>query len=151
MSAWLVTPLEPADLEAVRALGELTRAGFDPAEERARPWAKQWVARPARAAPPLGFALTWRAADEVHLLDLAVDPGARRRGIGRALLRAVLEDAERSGAALVVLEVRASNDAALALYGALGFARTGVRRAYYSDNGEDAIVMQKHLAPGDPR
>jgi ribosomal-protein-alanine N-acetyltransferase len=154
VSRWVVTPFLPADLERARTLAKLSGSGFDPGAESERSWAKVWIARAAPEGVPLGLALTWRAADEVHLLDLAVDPDARRRGIGRALLEAVLVDARTSGAALALLEVRAQNAQALALYAALGFVQTGVRRAYYSDNGEDAVVMRLDLsscAIGDPR
>jgi ribosomal-protein-alanine N-acetyltransferase len=154
VSRWVVAPLVPADLERARELARITGSGFDPGAELERSWAKLWVARAPSGSEVLGMALTWRAADEVHLLDLAVDPEVRRQGIGRCLLETVLSDARAGGAALALLEVRASNAAALGLYASLGFVRTDVRRAYYSDNGEDAVVMRLDLsscAIGDPR
>jgi [ribosomal protein S18]-alanine N-acetyltransferase len=107
-----------------------------------------WVARASPGGLPVGCALVWFAADEVHLLDLSVELESRRRGVGRALLRAVVEDGRSAGGRSVLLEVRRSNLAALGLYGSAGFSETEVRRAYYSDNGEDALVMCLDLAVG---
>ena len=74
-----------------------------------------------------------------HLMNVAVDPDRRRRGIGTALIAALLE---RVGPdAQVTLEVRRSNLGALALYERFGFRSAGVRRRYYADNGEDAVIM----------
>ena len=150
VSAFVVTELEPPDFERVRELARLSGSGFDPGAELARAWAKIWVARREAGTTPLGFVLVWRAADELHVIDVAVEPESRRLGIARLLLQRVMADGRASGAAVVLLEVRQSNEAALALYGALGFSRTDVRRAYYSDNGEDAIIMRLDLAIGDP-
>lgn len=150
VSAFVVTELEPPDFERVRELARLSGSGFDPGAELERAWAKIWVARRAAGSPPLGFVLVWRAADELHLIDVAVEPESRRLGIARVLLRHVMAHARANGATVALLEVRQSNEAALALYDALGFIRTSVRRAYYSDNGEDAIIMRLDLAIGDP-
>jgi len=133
------------DVPRVRELALLSGSGFDPAAELERAWAKLWIAREGESADALGFALAWRAADEVHLLDLAVDTSARRRGIGRRLLDAVIAYAREIQGRLVLLEVRRSNVAALGLYHSAGFSVEDVRRAYYSDN-EDAIVMRLELA-----
>ena len=149
VSTFVVTELESPDFERVRELARLSGSGFDPGAELARAWAKIWVARRAAGSPPLGFVLVWRAADELHVIDVAVEPESRRLGIARLLLEQVMADGRASGATVVLLEVRQSNAAALALYGALGFIRTSVRRAYYSDNGEDAISMRLDLAIGD--
>ena len=130
-----------SDCDRIRELAKYSKAGFDPREELERAWAKIWVVRPEPNAEPVGFALAWHAADEVHLLDLAVDPGARRRGVARQLVGAVLGYAREARARLVLLEVRASNAAAIALYQSAGFSENGVRRGYYSDNGEDAVEM----------
>ena len=135
-----------SDCARIRELARHSRASFDPEEELARAWAKIWVVRPTEGAEPVGFALAWHAADEVHLLDLAVDPAARRRGVGRELVRAVLSYATETRARLVLLEVRESNEGARALYRSLGFSENGVRRGYYSDNGEDAIEMCVELS-----
>jgi ribosomal-protein-alanine N-acetyltransferase len=108
-------------------------------EELARPWAKLRVAR-AEGGAVVGYILFWHVVDEIHLLDVAVAPAERRRGVGRALVQDLLSYAAEHDARKVLLEVRASNLAAVALYEALGFSRLGVRSRYYAD-GEDAIDM----------
>jgi len=142
----LIEPIEPADCQCVAELATHSGSGFDPATELARSWARVFVVREGPKMPPVGVALLWRAADETHLLDLAVDPGARRRGYGRALLERVIADAREAGGRVVLLEVRASNGVALTLYRSAGFFESGVRTAYYSDNGEDAIEMRLDLS-----
>ena len=95
-----------------------------------------------------GFAMVRTVAGEAELLTLAVAPAARRRGIGRALLDAALEAARLSGAEVLHLEVAAGNTAALALYAAAGFERSGLRPAYYASPGgapEDAVLMRRTL------
>ncbi|SFP72522.1 GNAT family N-acetyltransferase [Sphingomonas rubra] len=79
---------------------------------------------------PTGFALWRTIMDEAELLLLAVAPGHRRRGVGGALLRAMIADVAASGVATIHLEVRAGNDA-VALYRTAGFAKIGERRGYY--------------------
>jgi ribosomal-protein-alanine N-acetyltransferase len=142
VNSYVVTEPRPADFERVRELALLSGSGFDPAAELARPWAMMRVARAAAEGTAVGFALVWQAADELHLIDLAVEPESRRRGAGRLLLQALVAEGRARGASVVLLEVRQSNAPALALYSSLGFSRTDVRRAYYSDNGEDAVVMR---------
>jgi [ribosomal protein S18]-alanine N-acetyltransferase len=94
-----------------------------------------------RRDPQLAGYLVCSRYDTVwHLMDLAVDPRLRRRGIAAALMHALLE-ALPSAQEQVTLEVRHSNDAAIALYEGLGFRVAGVRRRYYQDNGEDALIM----------
>jgi ribosomal-protein-alanine N-acetyltransferase len=87
-----------------------------------------------------GFVVYWVIADEMHLLNLAVHPAYRRRSISRALLTSALGQARSQGAAVVWLEVRPSNHAALNLYQSFGFEEVGIRPGYYNDNGEDALI-----------
>ena len=87
-----------------------------------------------------GYIIYWILADEMHLLNLAVHPDQRRRGIARSLLTAALDKARAQGTAVVWLEVRPSNAAALALYHSFGFKEIGIRPGYYTDNGEDALI-----------
>ena len=102
--------------------------------------------RVARGAPGvLGFLLAWRAADELHLTDLGVSAASRRRGVARRLIRDLRAVAEHSGARVILLEVRESNTAALALYAGAGFVELDRRARYYADTGEDAVVMQLEL------
>ncbi len=89
----------------------------------------------------VGYAGMWIILDEAHVTTLAVDPEYRRQRIGERLLVALLDEAMRRGARWVTLEVRKSNAAAQALYRKYGFKEIGVRKGYYSDNREDAIVM----------
>ncbi len=92
-----------------------------------------------------GYAALWLAADEAELGNLAVRPGRRGRGIGRTLLRHMLEEAARRGAQAVFLEVRESNAIARRLYEASGFRIVGSRPDYYASPREDALVMRLNL------
>jgi ribosomal-protein-alanine N-acetyltransferase len=88
-----------------------------------------------------GFAGLWMLVDEAHITNIAVREKHRRQGIGEALLIAVIELAIELGAHLITLEVRASNAEAQKLYAKYGFVRVGLRRGYYTDNREDAVLM----------
>jgi [ribosomal protein S18]-alanine N-acetyltransferase len=89
-----------------------------------------------------GLAIVWTVADEAQLLEVAVHPAWRRRGVGAALVAAVLARAPAGGS--VVLEVAQSNDAAHALYASYGFEETGRRKGYYRDGG-DAVLMARRV------
>ena len=89
-----------------------------------------------------GFLIGRSYPDAWHLMDLAVAPWARRRGVAARLLRAFVRAADDSGRPLF-LEVRPGNAEALALYRKWGFSRVGARKRYYSDTGEDALVMMR--------
>lgn len=93
----------------------------------------------------LGFAVGWALAGTGEVLDIAVLPAARRRGLGRLLLEALEAHAAAGDAEQIWLEVRASNSAALALYRRAGYEQTGLRRRYYAD-GEDAVLMGRALS-----
>jgi ribosomal-protein-alanine N-acetyltransferase len=90
-----------------------------------------------------GFCAFWRVADEIHINNLAVLPAVRGRGLGSQLLAAVLAEAARMGAPRATLEVRRSNTAALGLYAKAGFHEAGVRRDYYTQPIEDALVLSR--------
>jgi ribosomal-protein-alanine N-acetyltransferase len=89
----------------------------------------------------VGYAGLWLSLDEAHITTFAVLPDFRRRKIGERMLLSIFERAERLGAEWLTLEVRASNLAAQRLYEKYGFRPAGIRRRYYSDNNEDAIIM----------
>ncbi len=89
----------------------------------------------------LGFSIFWLVHRELHILNIATAPAHRRRGVANALLSATLDRARERGCLLATLEVRRSNEAALSLYRGFGFRAVGIRPNYYSDEGEDAIVM----------
>jgi ribosomal-protein-alanine N-acetyltransferase len=88
-------------------------------------------------------------ADELHIGNIAVAPAVRRRGIGRRILEHCLDDARARGIEIATLEVRVSNDPAIALYEKLGFRPVAMRRGYYSDTGEDALVMMASFEVGE--
>jgi len=102
---------------------------------------------------PRGMVLCRVVADEMEVLTLAVDPQARRQGLGTALATAALGAGRQAGATAAFLEVAVDNAAATALYAALGFRREGMRRGYY-DRGAagtvDALVMRLDLKPEAP-
>lgn len=85
------------------------------------------------------------AAGEMEVYNIAVRETYRRRGVGRKLLDLALEAAARNGVEAALLEVRAGNVPALALYRSLGFKDVGVRKGYYHDTGEDALVLARSL------
>jgi ribosomal-protein-alanine N-acetyltransferase len=95
--------------------------------------------------PPVGYAVTWRSGDVVDLNRIAVRPEDRGRGVARQLLDAALEASRVDRADRVLLEVAATNTAALALYASAGFVEIDRRRRYYRD-GTDAVVMRLPLA-----
>ncbi|MBV9536592.1 MAG: ribosomal protein S18-alanine N-acetyltransferase [Solirubrobacterales bacterium] len=87
----------------------------------------------------LGYLICARYASDWHIMNIAVDPSARRRGIATALLEELFARAGTNSA--YTLEVRTSNGAAIALYERFGFRGEGVRKRYYQDTGEDALIM----------
>lgn len=89
----------------------------------------------------VGYAGVWLMVDEAHITTFAVLPEHRRRRIGERMLQRLFEIAEEMGAEWLTLEVRVSNIGAQRLYEKYGFRRSGVRRRYYSDNSEDALIM----------
>jgi len=99
----------------------------------------------------VGYICVWEVADELHITTIAVRPDLRRRGIARAMLGRVVDDARQRALRLVVLEVRPSNAEALGLYESFGFHVVGRRRGYYYDTGEDALVMEASLAQTESR
>lgn len=89
----------------------------------------------------VGYGGLWKVLDEAHVTTIGVRASDQHKGHGRALLTALIQRAYTLGARWVTLEVRNSNDHAIRLYEAFGFKCIGRRRGYYTDNGEDAIIM----------
>jgi len=125
-------PTEPGPIG--RFLGEIRHiltgddpAGLPPPDERAE--------------LITGFIGLWLLPDEVHIVTVAVRDSHRRQGIGEMLLIAALDLARERAQALMTLEVRVSNDAAIRLYDKYGFEQAGLRPRYYSDNHEDAHIL----------
>lgn len=148
---WLVTPAVAADGRALVALGlESLARGWSPAALAAElegPDRLAWTLRRAGEEAPLGFLLARRLADELHVLLVVVAPAARRSGGGSALLAAALAAARAARLAVVHLEVRAANAAALAFYARHGFLAVGRRPRYY-EGREDAVLMSRRLEGG---
>ena len=147
-------PLVEADLTRV---AEIERATFSD------PWSRRAFAETLERAEVrglaiddvagrvIGYALSVCTADEAEILNLAVDGGERGLGAGRALLDELLEQLRGEGATRVFLEVRRSNEAAIALYRRLGFHPLGVRPAYYGQPREDALTMALELGSQNAR
>ncbi len=93
----------------------------------------------------VGYVLYWLLPGAIDIHNLAVHTDYRRRGIARILLESVVSEARRQSVVRVMLEVRKSNVPAQKLYETMGFAITGTRKGYYSDNGEDALAMTLDL------
>lgn len=89
----------------------------------------------------IAYAGAWIVFDEAHVTNVAVAQAMRGQGIGRAILAALMQYAANMGAQVLTLEVRKSNTVALALYQSMGFSQLGVRKRYYEDNGEDALLL----------
>jgi ribosomal-protein-alanine N-acetyltransferase len=140
--------MRPEDLDAVLAI---ERQSFS------MPWsrgsflyelqqnrvARCWVMR--SSARVVGYLCLWEIGEELHITNVAVDPAERRRGIARALLGSILDDARRRRLRLCALEVRPTNTEARRLYESFGFTVVGRRKGYYYDTGEDALVMEARL------
>ncbi|NMB96565.1 MAG: ribosomal protein S18-alanine N-acetyltransferase [Clostridiaceae bacterium] len=92
----------------------------------------------------VGYAGMWQIFDEGHITNIAVHPEYRKNGIGSMLLEKLIEISLENGVEKLTLEVRRSNIAAKKLYFKYGFKAEGIRKCYYADNGEDAIIMWKY-------
>jgi [ribosomal protein S18]-alanine N-acetyltransferase len=93
----------------------------------------------------VGYCGAWIVIDEAHVTNVAILPGYRGRKLGEALLKEMMSVATEMGAKSMTLEVRVTNQVALSLYRKLGFQDGGIRKNYYSDNQEDALVMWVNL------
>ncbi|NLN42172.1 MAG: ribosomal protein S18-alanine N-acetyltransferase [Clostridiales bacterium] len=89
----------------------------------------------------IGYGGMWIILDEAHITNIAVHPDYRGKGVGEALMKALIGTASRLRVDGMTLEVRVSNVIAQNLYKKLGFVSVGVRKGYYGDNGEDALIM----------
>lgn len=133
------------DLDAV---AELEAACFT------NPWTRDMLARELQrnpftrvyvlrlpGTPVAAFCACWIVAGDLHINTIAVAHAHRRKGLGLALMRHILQDVAREGVHRATLEVRRSNDAALQLYARLGFHQAGIRPRYYTQPEEDALIM----------
>lgn len=119
------------------------------AEELEREWARIDVLRERSAdgsSHVVGFCNYWLVHDEIHLLNIAVAPKQRRRGLGLRMMERLLEFAKRHDCRYITLEVRRSNEAAIELYRSCGFEAVGYRPRYYTEDDEDAVLMTLELS-----
>ena len=139
----------PADLDGVLALEE---ASFN--NPTSREWYEGELKRPevcfiyvlrTPGRPVAGFCAFWLVIDQAHINNLAVLPELRGQGLGTQLLEAVIAEAAHLGAILLTLEVRQSNEPALRLYEKAGFYREGVRKNYYTNPIEDALILSRKI------
>ncbi len=93
----------------------------------------------------IGYAGFWKVCDEGHITNIAVHPEFRKNKVGSILMERLLDAAVKEGVTAVTLEVRKSNIAAQNLYKKFGFKVAGIRKGYYADNGEDALIMWKYF------
>jgi ribosomal-protein-alanine N-acetyltransferase len=136
--------------------GDVHRGGFVPTpwprkifeEEILQEFSDALVAVPAEVWGP-GIRDLWTVADESHLLNIAVRPDARGGVVGSALLRECIRRGARAGADRIHLEVRAGNGPALRMYEREGFSFQGIRRGYYADTGEDAVLLSREIRRSD--
>ncbi len=139
--------VEPMSLADIPAVHRIERASFPvpwpdyafSQEIQANRLAHYLVVR--AGGETVAYGGMWLMVDEAHVTTFAVLPAWRRRGVGGRLLVALIELAIEMGARVATLEVRISNRPARALYARFGFRPVGVRPRYYSDNGEDALIM----------
>jgi ribosomal-protein-alanine N-acetyltransferase len=144
--------IDPRDLDAVI---EIERASYP------TPWSRAMftseLGKPGSLAlgaylesgELVGYAVVSRYVDAWHVMNVAVAPAFRRRGIGAVLLERLFEITAEDPRRGHTLEVRVSNVEAIRLYERLGFERRGIRRGYYTDNREDALIMWREGHPGD--
>ncbi|MBA2385083.1 MAG: ribosomal protein S18-alanine N-acetyltransferase [Actinobacteria bacterium] len=119
------------------------------AAELAKPSSLSLGAFERKTAELLGYLVISRYVDAWHVMNVAVAPSHRRRGIARMLLDSLFEQTAGDGRRGYTLEVRVSNIGAIRLYEALGFRSRGVRRGYYTDNREDALIMWRDPVPAE--
>jgi [ribosomal protein S18]-alanine N-acetyltransferase len=142
--------LRPLELRDLSAIEEIERRSYPTpwsrsmfASELAKPSSICLGAFDPETAKLIGYLIISRYVDAWHVMNVAVAPDQRRRGIASALLTRLFELTESDGRRGYTLEVRVSNAGAITLYERLGFRSTGIRRGYYTDNREDALIMWK--------
>src|SRR5512135_3101311 len=143
----------PADVRAVMAIERASFSSGWPSTAFERELSQNEMARYVVLEDEgelVGFAGLWLMLDEAHVVTVAVLPEHRGKGFGRLLVHGLLGVARESEMSVATLECRVSNTAARALYGRYGFYEVGVRKKYYSDNQEDAVIMTTELLAGGP-
>jgi len=125
-----------------------SRALFE--RELHMPFAKACVAREIPPDEIVGYLCFWVVGEEAHILNLAVHPDRQRQGIATHLLRYGVNHCRKKGTREITLEVRRSNYKAISLYRNFQFQPRGIRRRYYSDSREDAVIMGLQLVDPSP-
>jgi ribosomal-protein-alanine N-acetyltransferase len=113
--------------------------------ELSTPFARAFVAQEGQKKTVLGYLCFWLVDGEAHILNLAVHPRQRNQGIGTLLLGEGVRYCREKGVEVITLEVRRSNYKAISLYRNFDFQPRGIRRRYYTDSGEDAVIMGLNL------
>jgi ribosomal-protein-alanine N-acetyltransferase len=130
---------EVLQIEGLSFPAPWSRALFE--RELSTPFARAFVAQEAQREKILGYLCFWLVEQEAHILNLAVHPQHRNRGIGTLLLGYGVDYCRKGRVQVITLEVRRSNYKAISLYRGFHFQPLGIRRRYYTDSGEDAVVM----------
>ena len=139
-----VRPMVMTDVDGVMAvehdsfLTPWSRSAFE--EELAQNRLARYIVAEENGAI-VGYAGTWLVINEAHVTNVAVSSQRRREGIGRLLMQNLMELARENGMESMTLEVRVSNAAARHLYQQLGFTEAGIRKNYYSETKEDALIL----------
>ena len=155
-------PADSAVIERVYSGQDLEDVAALEAASFTNPWTREMLERElatslvARvyvlrtAGKVTAFCSCWIVSDELHINTLAVDPEFRRQGLATLLMRQLLNVAQAEGATRALLEVRRSNVPAIRLYESLGFSVADVRRAYYTQPEEDALILARQALPDSP-
>jgi [ribosomal protein S18]-alanine N-acetyltransferase len=150
----MTVELRPLQLRDLSAIEEIERRSYPTpwsrsmfASELAKPSSVCLGAFDGETERLIGYLIISRYVDAWHVMNVAVQPEERRRGIASALLNRLFELTDGEGRRGYTLEVRVSNAGAISLYERLGFRSTGIRRGYYTDNREDALIMWRDSEP----
>jgi [ribosomal protein S18]-alanine N-acetyltransferase len=149
-----MTDIRPLQLRDLSAIDEIERSSYP------TPWSRSMfageLAKPSSVCLGafegerlVGYLIVSRYVDAWHVMNVAVAVDHRRRGVASELLGALFERTREDGRRGYTLEVRVSNAGAITLYERLGFERRGMRRGYYTDNREDALIMWRDPAVRD--
>lgn len=156
-----IRPMNQNDVDQVRNIDKLsftlpwpaTSYYFELQNSHARSWVAEITVQNGQKNL-IGMLVLWLIVDEAHIGTIAIHPDYRHHGFGARLLRHAIKSVQAEGADMIYLEVRRGNLTAQALYNKFGFELSGVRRGYYSDNQEDALLftlydLQKKKFPED--
>lgn len=141
-----MSPIRQMTFEDLPRVHQIDRDSFSapwPAEafaiELKNPKARCWVIQEADQI--IGFIVFWMIIDECHIATIAIDHAFRGKGYARELIQKTLQSSRSEGATHAYLEVRSSNEEAKSLYRSFGFDIVGIRKKYYKDNNEDALLL----------